>query len=221
MTFRQALALGGRVQKGEYGATVVYADRVTRSEADETGEESVSSIPFLKAYTVFNVDQINGLPERYTVLPPRPEPAARIAAAEAFFGTLGADIRHGGDSAYYAPASDYIRVPRFEQFVDAESYYATLAHEVTHWTGHASRLDRSFPASPPEDRYAREELVAELGAAFLCADLGVTLTPREDHASYLAHWLKVLRQDRRAIFAAAAQAQRAVAFLATVGGASP
>jgi antirestriction protein ArdC len=213
MTFRQALALGGHVQKGEHGATVVYADRITRTEADETGEETVSSIPFLKAYTVFNVDQIDGLPERFTGIAARPEPPARIAAAEAFIDALGADIRHGGDSAYYAPASDHIRMPRLEQFLDAESYYATLLHELTHWTGHEQRLDRRHASAPPDDRYAREELVAELGAAFLCADIGLTLTPRDDHASYLAHWLKVLRNDRRAIFTAAAQAQRAVEFL--------
>jgi antirestriction protein ArdC len=136
MTFRQALALGAHVRKGEHGATVVYADRITRAETDEAGDESVRRIPFLKTYTVFNVDQIDGLPERYTTVAPRVEPTARIAAAEAFFAGVGADVRHGGDSAFYAPASDHIQLPRFEQFIDAESYYATLAHELTHWTGH-------------------------------------------------------------------------------------
>jgi antirestriction protein ArdC len=221
MTFRQALALGGHVRKGEHGATVVYADQITRTETDEAGDEATRNIPFLKAYTVFNVDQIEELPERYAGVTPRSEPAARIAAAEVFFSCVEADIRHGGDSAFYVPAADYIQLPWFEQFVDAESYYATLAHELTHWTGHEQRLDRRHAAAPPEDRYAREELVAELGAAFLCADLGLDLAPREDHASYLAHWLKVLRQDRRAIFTAAAQAQRAVEFLATASKGSP
>jgi antirestriction protein ArdC len=123
-------------------------------------------------------------------------------------------IRHGGDKAYYAPALDVIQLPVPEAFRDAESYGATKAHELTHWTKHPARLDRDFGGKRFGDTgYAREELVAELGAAFLCADLGITPEPREDHASYLAHWLQILREDKRAIFAAAAHAQRAVDFL--------
>lgn len=215
MTFRQALALGGHVRKGEHGATVVYANRITRTEADQNGQDVERQIPFLKSYTVFNVDQVEGLPGHFhTLAEPPLEPAQRVAHADAFFAAIGADIRHGGDSAYYAIHPDYVQVPPFECFADPESYYATLAHECTHWTRHPTRLDRDFGRSRWGDEgYAREELVAELGAAFLCADLGLELTPRDDHAAYIDHWLKVLRDDKRFIFTAAAHAQRAADFL--------
>lgn len=212
MTFRQALALGGCVRRGERGTTVVYANQLVRTEADEAGEETERRIPFLKAYTVFNVEQIDGLPERYRPRPPEPvNPGARDLAAERFFAATGADVRHGGGCAFYAPSTDHIQLPPFETFRDPEAYYATLGHECVHWTGHSARLTRDFSRST--EAYAREELVAELGAAFLCADLGLELEPREDHAAYLAHWLEVLRQDRRFLFSAAAHAQRGVDWL--------
>jgi antirestriction protein ArdC len=216
MTFKQALELNAHVRKGEKGSLVVYANSITRKEADDaTGEEQMREIHFMKGYTVFNVEQIEGLPARYYAKPePRFNPIQRIAHAEAFFGHLRADIRHGGSQAYYAQEPDYIRMPPFETFADAGSYYATLAHESTHWTKHPSRLAREFGRKKWGDEgYAEEELVAELGAAFLCADLELSLTPREDHASYIANWLTVLKNDKRAIFRAAAHAQRAADFL--------
>lgn len=215
MTFRQALALGGHVRKGERGAMVVYASQIIREEADEAGEPVEQRIPFLKAYTVFNLDQIDGLPERYALQPqPTINPEVRIGAAEAFFRACGADIRHGGGSAFYAPGPDFVQMPAFESFQDAQSYYATLGHEMIHWTRHSSRLDRDLGRQRHSDEgYAREELVAELGAAFLCADLGLAPEPREDHAAYIASWLQVLRDDRRFVVSAAAHAQRAVAWL--------
>lgn len=215
MTFRQALALGAHVRKGERGATVVYANQIIREEADEAGQAVEQRIPFLKAYTVFNLDQIDGLPERYALqLQPTINPEVRIGAAEAFFRACGADIRHGGGSAFYAPGPDFVQMPAYESFQDAQSYYATLGHEMIHWTRHSSRLDRDLGRQRHGDEgYAREELVAELGAAFLCADLGLALEPREDHAAYIASWLEVLRGDKRFIVSAAAHAQRAVAWL--------
>jgi antirestriction protein ArdC len=215
MTFRQALALGAHVRKGEHGATVVYANRIKRTEAGDDGQDVEREIPFLKAYTVFNVEQIEGLPDRFHALAePQLAPQQRIAHADAFFQALGADIRHGGDRAYYAIGPDHVQCPPFETFVDPEAYYATLAHECTHWTRHPSRLDRDFGRKRWGDEgYAREELVAELGAAFLCADLGLELTPRADHASYIDSWLQVLEGDRRFIFTSAAYAQRACDFL--------
>jgi len=216
MTFRQALALGGHVRKGETGSLVVYADRITKTEASENGEDIERSIPFLKAYTVFNVEQIDALPALYTAgqTPLTLDPVARIASAEAFFAATRATIRHGGNRAYYAVEPDYVQMPPFESFRDAESYYATLAHEVTHWTRHPSRLDRDFGRKRYGDEgYAREELVAELGSAFLSADLGLTPEPRPDHASYIASWLQVLKDDKRFIFSASAHAQRAADFL--------
>jgi antirestriction protein ArdC len=215
MTFRQALALGGCVRKGEKGSLTVFASTLHRPETEEGGEETLAAIHYLKAYTVFNVEQIDGLPQHYYAKPePALAPQARIARAEAFFAAAGACLHHGGSSAYYLPADDRIQMPAFEAFENPESYYATLAHEITHWTGHPSRLNRAFGEKHAADEaYAREELVAELGAAFLCAALDLAPVERLDHASYLDHWLRVLKADKRAIFAAAAHAQRAADFL--------
>jgi antirestriction protein ArdC len=215
MTFRQALALGGHVRKGEHGATVVYANRITRTETGDNGQDVEREIPFLKAYTVFNVDQVEGLPGHfYAVAEPKLDSGQRIEHADRFFAATSAEVRHGGSQAYYAIGPDYVQMPPFECFRDPESYYATLAHETTHWTRHPSRLDRDFGRTRWGDEgYAREELVAELGAAFLCADLGLELEPRADHASYIASWIKALKDDRRFIFTAAAHAQRAADFL--------
>jgi len=216
MTFKQAIDLGGAVRRGEKGHLVVYADSITRTEVDtQTGEESEHEIHYMKGYTVFNVEQIDGLPPGYYApLEPALEPLPRIERADRFFVATGANIRHGGDRAYYANGADHIQMPPFETFRDAEAYYATLAHECTHWTRHVSRLDRSFGQKRfGDDGYAMEELVAELGSAFLCAGLQLTPELPEDHASYLDHWLKVLKADKRAIFTAASHAQRAADFL--------
>jgi antirestriction protein ArdC len=216
MTFKQALELGGHVRKGERGSLVVFASKLTRTETDaDTGEESECAIPFLKGYTVFNVAQVEGLPAQYYPQPQvMPEPLPRIAHAEAFVAAAGADIRNGGNRAFYVGKSDHIQMPPFEAFRDAPSYYATLIHELTHWTKAPIRLDRDFGRKRFGDEgYAMEELVAELGAAFLCADLDLTPGHCDDHAGYIASWLKVLKDDRRAIFTAAAHAQRAADFL--------
>jgi antirestriction protein ArdC len=215
MTFRQAAELGAHVRKGEHGATVVYANRFKRTETDDNGQDVEREIPFLKAYSVFNVEQIDGLPAHfYAVAEPTWQPTQRIAHADAFFRALQADIRHGGNNAFYAVGPDYVQLPPFESFLDPEGYYATLAHECAHWTRHPTRLDRDFGRKRWGDEgYAREELVAELGAAFLCADLGLELQPREDHAAYIESWLSVLQADKRFIFTAAAYAQRAADFL--------
>ena len=215
MTYRQADELGGQVRKGEHGSLVVYANTVTRTETDaDTGEATECEIPFLKGYTVFCVDQIDGLPAQYYAkATPVLDPVQRIAGAEAFFAATGASIQHGGNQAFYTMAQDRVQMPPFESFQDAESYYATLAHETTHWTRHPKRLEREFGRKRFGDEgYAMEELVAELGAAFLCADLGLTPQPRADHAAYIASWVKVL-QDKRAIFTAASYAQRAADYL--------
>lgn len=215
MTYRQARELGGQVRKGEKGELVVYANTLTRTEQDGNGDEQDIAIPFMKGYTVFNVEQVDGLPSHYYQLAePTLDPVQRIAHAENFFAETGADISHGGNRAYYNVTHDRIQMPPFETFRDAESYYATLAHECTHWTRHSSRLDRDFGRKRFGDEgYAREELVAELGSAFICADLELGLESREDHAAYIESWLKVLSSDKRAIFSAAAHAQRAADYL--------
>lgn len=217
LTYKQAREFGGQVRKGEKGSLVVYANRVSRIETDEaTGEERERGFSFMKGYTVFNAEQVEGLPPHFhAVAEPRLDPAQRNAQADEFFAATRADIRHGGDRAYYAMAEDRVHMPPFESFRDADGYYATLAHELTHWTRHPSRLNREFGRKRWGDEgYAMEELVAELGAAFLSADLDLTPEPHEDHAAYIASWLKVLKNDPRAIFAAASYAQNAADYLA-------
>lgn len=216
LTFKQALELGGNVRKGETGELVVYANSITRTETDAKGEETEREIPFLKGYTVFNAEQCEGLPAHYTAKaePPALTPMQRIEAADRFFAATGADIRHGGTRAFYAEGPDYVQMPPFETFRDAESYAATLAHELTHWTKHDKRLARDMGRVKWGDEgYAREELVAELGSAFLCADLGITPEVRPDHAAYIASWLEALKGDKRFIFSAASHAQRATDYL--------
>lgn len=216
ITFKQACELGAHVRKGEHGSLVVYADRIRRTERDEaTGEEAEREIPFLKGYTVFNVEQVEGLPAHfYAMAEPRLDPVQRMERADVFFAAIRADVRHGGNMAYYSATDDHVQIPPFESFRDAESYYSTLAHEVTHWTKHGKRLDRDFGRKRWGDEgYAMEELVAELGAAFLSADLDLTPEPREDHASYIASWLQLLKNDKRAIFTAASHAQQAADYL--------
>lgn len=218
MTFKQALDLNAHVRKGERGSLVVYANTFTRTEEDAEGNEIDREIPFLKGYTVFNVEQIEGLPEHYYAKPePKLPTLQRIERADAFFAATKADIRYRGGRAYYAQEADYIQMPPIESFRDAESFYSTLAHESIHRTKHPSRLNRDLGRKAWGDEgYAREELVAELGAAFLCADLEITPEVQEDHASYIATWLQVLKHDTRAIFQAASHAQRAVDYLHTI-----
>ena len=216
MTYHQAVELDAHVRKGEKGSPVVYANSITRNETDTDSNVDVArDIHFLKGYTVFNVEQIEGLPAQYTApASPHLDVSARIVRAERFFGATGATLAHGGNRAFYRPSTDSIVLPPFETFRDAESYYATLAHETIHWSASESRLARDFGTRRfGSEGYAIEELVAELGAAFLCADLDLTLEPREDHAAYIANWLDVLKADNRAIFTAASHAQRAADFI--------
>lgn len=215
MTYKQSQEMGAQVRKGEHGSLVVFADRITKTETDSAGQDVEREIPFMKGYTVFNVEQIDGLPAHYYAQPVNPLPLSdRLAHADQFVTATGAAIHLGGNQAYYSPATDRIQLPPFEAFKDKESYYATALHELTHWTRHETRLDRDFGRQRFGDAgYAREELVAELGSAFLCADLGITPEIREDHADYIGHWLKVLSEDKHAIFQAAAHAQRAADYL--------
>lgn len=210
MTYKQAIELGGQVKKGEKGALVIYANSIV---IKEESEEEETRIPYTKSYNVFNVQQIEGLPEKYYI---KPEvifsPKERIEQAQNFFNKTGAVINHGGNRAYYSPSKDKIQMPEFEKFNSAESYTTTLCHELTHWTGHKDRLNRLNSKILDKESYASEELIAEIGSAFLCADLSIK-PMLENHASYIDSWLKVLRNDKRAIFKASAQAEKAVSFL--------
>jgi antirestriction protein ArdC len=217
MTYKQAESLGGQVRKGEKGSLSVRAGTFLKTEQDRNGDEVEKTLRFLKRFAVFNVDQIDGLPDKYYATPDELVPLSedeRIDRVDQFFKNTGASIQHGGASAFYSPTHDFINMPPFERFFNRESYYATLAHETTHWTRHKSRLNRDLGRKSWGDAgYAMEELVAELGAAFLCADLAITLEPRDDHADYIGAWLEVLKKDTRAVFTAASHATKAVTYL--------
>ncbi len=212
LTYKQAAELGGQVRKAERGSLVVYANTITKAGTDGNGQDVETTIPFMKGYTVFNAEQVDGLPGHfYATSVPVNKDIDRMEFAERFFAATGATIRHGGSQAFYVPSSDVVQMPDFLTFRDGESYYATRAHEMTHWTRHENRLNRDLGRKRFADAgYAMEELVAEIGAAFLCADLGITPETREDHAAYIASWLKVLKDDKRAIFTAASHAQKAI-----------
>ncbi|MBH1993269.1 MAG: DUF1738 domain-containing protein [Sphingomonadaceae bacterium] len=214
LTFRQAQEAGGCVRKGEKGTTIVYADcfipQAEKTKAMAQGEEA-RSVPFLKRFTVFNLAQCEGLrpglaPEEV----PLPEREA-VPLAEAVIAASGIEVRVGGDQAYYAPSHDYVAVPPQQAFFQQINYYRTCLHELTHATGHPARLDRKLVTQFGTKDYAREELVAEMGSAFLCAALGIVPTVR--HADYIASWLDVLREDNRAIFRAASAASKAADWL--------
>ena len=208
-TYRQWAELGAQVRKGERASPVVFwkiSGQEEQEDAEDGTEDNRRPRMFARGYSVFNAVQVDGW--EAPALPVLPE-SERIGHAEAFFAALGANIRHGGNRACYMPSLDQVRMPPFPAFRDAVAYYATLAHEATHLTGHPSRCNRDLRGRFGEEAYAAEELVAELGAAFVCADLALAPEPRPDHAAYVASWLKVLWSDKRAIFTAAAKAQAA------------
>ena len=214
LTFRQALGLGGNVRKGERGTTVVYADRFTpedeRRRAEQTGEEP-GAIPFLKRFTVFNTDQCEGLPEEIAKVAPPPPPGLIEPRAEALIAATGADFRIGGARAFYSPTHDFIQVPPPQAYFEPINWHRTACHELAHWVGHPSRLARDLSGSYGSKAYAREELIAEMAGAFVCASLGIAPTVR--HADYIGSWLEVLREDDRAIVRAASAASKAADYL--------
>lgn len=214
ITYRQAFALGGNVRKGEHGTTVVYADRFVpdheKKRARETGEDA-QTIPFLKRFTVFNIEQCEGLPDEVAASAPLPVASPIEPRVEALIKATGIDFHIGGDRAFYAPAHDYIQVPPPQAYFEPINWHRTALHELGHATGHSSRLDRKLSGSTASRKYAFEELVAEINAAFCCAALGIVPTVR--HAEYIGSWLAVLREDNRAIVRAASQASKAADWL--------
>ena len=215
LTFRQALALGGHVRQGEKGTTVVYADRFIphgeRARAEEAGEEP-ETIPFLKRFTLFNTDQCADLPAEASASAPPPPPETFILPeAEALIRATGADIRIGGDRAFYVPSADYIQVPPPSAYFEPINWHRTVFHELGHHTGHPSRLNRDLSGSFGSPSYAREELVAEMASAFVCASLGIVPTVR--HADYIGAWLDILREDNRAVIRVASAASTAADYL--------
>lgn len=211
MTYRQAQELGAQVRKGEQGTLVVKYGTFTPKEQ----EADDRSIPYLKGYTVFNVEQIDNLPDRFKspLEDNAGAPVPVLDHVETFIQQTGAKIAYGGKQACYRPGPDDIQIPDRDRFLSEVHLYSTVLHEMAHWTGAASRLDRDLSGRFGSESYAMEELVAELSAAFICADLGVDHDPRDNTAAYLQSWLTVLKQDKRAIITAAAKAQAASDFL--------
>ncbi len=214
LTFKQAQAAGGSVRKGERGTTVCYADRFTpKDEAERARDEDreARQLAFLKRFTIFNVAQCEGLPERLTELPELPAEAEILPQVRSLIEASGADFRVGGGEAYYSPSGDYVAVPPQAAFGEPINWYRTALHELGHWTGHSTRLDRNQRGGFGSADYAREELVAEMASAFACASLAIAPTVR--HADYIGSWLAVLRDDERAIFRAASAASKAANYL--------
>lgn len=211
LTYKQAAALGGNVRKGEKGTPAFYW--AVKKGENAKGEETTRMLPV--SFTVFNVAQCENLPAVEAV---EPAPIAdRIAAAEAMMAATGARIQHGGNRAFFVPSLDYIQLPAFEAFRGPDDYYATAFHELGHWTGHDSRLKRTFGQRFGDDAYAFEELVAELTSAFVCGSQGFASVARDDHASYLASWIRVLRNDSKAFVTAASAAQKAADLILSAG----
>ena len=214
LTFRQALSLGGHVRKGERGTTVVYADRFIpddeKKRAAETGEDA-QAIPFLKRFTVFNTDQCDALSEEIATVAPPPLSGMIEPRVEALIRATGIDFRIGGNRAFYVPSTDYVQVPPPAAYFQPIDWHRTALHELGHASGHPSRLNRDLSGAHGSKKYAFEELIAELCAAFSCASLGIVPTVR--HADYIGSWLEVLREDNRAIVRAASQASKAADYI--------
>jgi antirestriction protein ArdC len=224
LTFNQARALGAHVRRGEEGTGIVFfkmhevdgAERMPAASNDGPGRRV---IPLLRSFTVFNVAQVDDLPEALAALPLPAAEWAPVAEADAVLQRSGATIRHGGDMAFYRPSDDVIQLPPRTQFPDASHYYNVALHELTHWTGHATRCNRPLVGRSNLTAYAFEELVAEMGAAFMSSHCGL---PGElQHASYISHWLEALRSDKRLVFTAASLAQKAADYLTGDAGALP
>ena len=214
-TFRQWQSVGAQVRKGEKGTLSVFyktMDAADHSTTEDNRLQPCMSHFIARASYVFNADQVEGYVPRIL---PKPAEIERHEKADHFIAASGADIHHGGPIACYLPSRDEIHLPPAGSFHAPQAYYGVTLHELTHWTGHKSRCARDLHHRFGSEAYAAEELVAELGAAFLCAEIGVTAEPRIDHARYIESWLRVLRSDKRAIFTAAAKASQATNYLMT------
>lgn len=221
MTYRQCAALGGQVRKGEKSTIAIfYKSYKKKIEAHSPDDPESETRRVLKSYAVFNADQCDNLPDRYhpKLEVQEIEPQGREAALDGFFESVGANVRETGSAAYYEPLLDRITMPPVHLFNGYDQYYATLAHESSHWTGHKSRLNRNLKNRFRSASYAAEELVAELSSAILGAELGLPVSHLDNHASYIASWLKLLKNDDRAMLTAAARAEEAASLLLKLGG---
>ncbi len=222
LTYRQAEAAGGNVRRGEKGTVIGYADRFTpKAEADQArGEDrEARQVAFLRRFVVFNLDQCEGLSDDYLAPMVSPDPVFAVAEADVLIAGSGARLNIGGGEAFYSPSHDFVQVPPQSAFHEPINWHRTALHELGHWSGHGSRLDRDQKGGFGSPAYAKEELVAEMAAAFTCASLGIEPTVR--HSDYIASWLSVLRKDDKAIFRAASQASTASDYLLAFAGEEP
>jgi len=220
LTFKQALEAGGNVRKGEHGTKVYFVKQLHVKDGEGVDAET-RLVPMLREYTVFNVDQCDGLPDSIRAGKPMRvrNPDTRDALADDFLRSTSADIREGHGEAYYVPSHDFISIPAFSAFKGADHFYNVAFHELTHWTGHKSRLDRDLKDRFGSRNYAAEELVAELGAAFLSAEFGFDGDVR--NAGYIATWIDLLKADKRAFFTACSKASKAADYLRGLALAEP
>lgn len=215
-TYRQWVKLGAQVRRGEKASVIVFYKQETPPATEEEHGDTKDLRRIIRASFVFNAQQVDGWPYPG---PQGEDRTERLQQVDAFVSSLGADIRYGSDMAYYSRKFDRIHMPDRRQFVETatstetEGFYSVLLHEHVHWSGHPKRLNRDLSGRFGDSAYAMEELAAELGAAFLCADLGIGVHPRRDHAAYVASWLLVLRQQKTAIVAAAGAAMAACRYL--------
>jgi antirestriction protein ArdC len=220
LTFKQALELGGHVRKGERGTKIYFVKQLEiRKNGDD--ESSTRLVPMMREYTVFNVEQCDNLTDSVKAGKPARarNPDIRDELADEFLRSTGADIREGHGEAYYVPSRDFISMPAFGAFKGADDFYNVAFHELTHWTGHKARIDRDLKNRFGSQNYAAEELIAELGAAFLCAEFGFDGDLR--HAGYIQSWIDLLKVDTRAFFTACSQASKAADYLRGLALAAP
>jgi antirestriction protein ArdC len=214
LTFRQAKEMGVSVRSGEKSTHIIFFKPIRAERTTEDSEEKQDTFFLMRSYCVFNVEQTTGLDHLRVGNAPLTavEIEQRHEQAEAVIAATGADIRHGGDRAFYSPTGDFIQMPHRQQFEKAEAYYQTAGHELTHWAEHPARLN--WDRSKPENSYAMGELIAELGGCYLMGELGLpTGEDLTNHAAYLKHWLAGMQNDTKFLFRAAAQASRTVDYL--------
>ena len=217
LTYKQAQAIGAQVRRGEHGTKIVFWSLFNVQDADAPEDDSARRVPFMREYTVFNVEQIEGLTQELPFDAPafEPIPAAQ-GIVDAYLRRAGITLQHGGNAAFYHPKLDYIQMPARTDFSGPDAYYSTLFHECTHSTRHTSRLDRdgNVAADFGSERYSKEELTAEFGAAFLCAQAGISNERLEaNHAAYIQGWVKALKNDPKMLVSAAQRAQRAADYI--------
>jgi len=212
LTFGQAVAIGGRIRKGSHGVQIVFFQLRERVVEDGSAisDGDRRRIPLLRTFTVFPLVDVEGLPDEY-YQPPAVPVWDGNARAEGLIAASGANVCHGGNRAFFRPADDLIQLPERGAFRSADDYFSTALHELVHWTSAPKRCERQLGRRFGDDAYAAEELIAELGAAFLCAHCHID--GQLQHANYIDSWLRVLHSDKRAVFTAAAKAQQAADFI--------